>query len=89
MGYRITDDFAYVQETLAVMALEVGIDMGNIETLSLNDLMEACSNTYGRAESNPDSPSTAEQYAELRRHQLSFRRFWYMYHLLKARIDNG
>jgi hypothetical protein len=89
MSYRIDEDFSYVQETLATMCIAVGVDMENIGSLGLNDLMEACSRTYGSAENNPDSPSTAEQYAELRRHQLSFRRFWYMYHLLKARIENG
>jgi hypothetical protein len=89
MGYRIEEDFSYVQETLATMAIAVGVDINNTDSLTLNDLMEACSNTYGNAENVPDSMSIAEQYAELRRQQLSFRRFWYMYHLLKARIDNG
>jgi|688.fasta_scaffold334067_3 hypothetical protein len=89
MGYRIEEDFSYVQETLATMALAVGMDIENIDSVTLNELMEACSNTYGNVENISDSPSMAEQYAELRRHQLSFRRFWYMYHLLKERINNG
>lgn len=88
MGYNLQKDFEYVQNTLLTLATVVGIDISDLSSITLNDLMEACSNTFGQAEHNQDSPIAASQYAELRRYQSSFRRFWYMYTVLNWRINN-
>ena len=88
MGYNLQNDFDYVQEQLAIVIYSIGLNIDNIDDLTLNDLMEACSSVHGPALHAPDSPIAAEQYAELRRTQQSLRRFWYLFHVLKWRIDN-
>jgi hypothetical protein len=89
MGYNLQNDFDYVSNTLLTMASVVGVDINNLSDVTLNDLMEACANTFGSAEHNQDSPIASAQYAELRRYQASFKRFWYMYSVLNWRINNA
>lgn len=88
MAYDLQKDFEYVQSTLLTLASVVGFDIDDLSTVTLNDLMEACSKTFGEAEHNQDSPIAASQYAQLRRYQSSFRRFWYMHTILNWRINN-
>lgn len=88
MAYSLQEDFNYVQNTLVSMTLAIGLDVDNFINYTLNDLMEACSNIFGNAESDGSSPIAMNQYAKLRLNQLSIRRFWYMYHVLNWRINN-
>lgn len=88
MGYDLNEDFNYVQEQLAIIISTIGLDISGVDALTLEELMEACSSVYGPAPHSPDSPIAVEQHAELRRNQQSIRRFWYLYHVLKWRVDN-
>jgi hypothetical protein len=88
MGYNLQNDFDYIQEQLATIAVTIGIDLADIQNLTLDNLMESCSNVFGAASHDPNSPIAIERHAELRRHQMSLRRFWYLFHVLKWRLDN-
>lgn len=88
MGYSLQDDFDYVQGQLAIIISSIGIDINNIGTMTLDSLLEACSLVYGPAAHANDSPNDSERYAELRRIQQSLKRFWYLFHVLKWRINN-
>lgn len=88
MGYNLQNDFDYVQEQLAIIFLTIGVDIENIENFTLEDLQESCSNVFGTASHDQDSPIAAQRHAELRRYQMSLRRFWYLFHVLKWRLDN-
>jgi len=88
MGYNLQDDFNYAQEQLAIVFATLGFDLEDIADVTLNDLQEACSNVYGAAGHDQNSPIAIERHAELRRNQMSLRRFWYLFHVLKWRIEN-
>jgi hypothetical protein len=88
VGYNLQNDFDYVQEQLATIVVTIGVELEDIPNLTLDDLMESCSNVFGIASHDPDSPIAVEQHAELRRYQMSLRRFWYLFHVLKWRLDN-
>jgi len=88
MGYNLQNDFNYVQEQLVAIAVTIGVDLADIQSLTLDDLMESCSNVFGAANYDPNSTTAAEKHAELRRYQMSLRRFWYLFYVLKWRLDN-
>lgn len=88
MAYSLHDDFNYVQEQLASIAIMVGVELETFDSMTLNDLLESCSSVFSTASHDINSPAAAEQYAELRRCQQSIKRFWYMFHVLKWRIEN-
>lgn len=88
MGYRLTEDYEYVVQQLGTLCETIGISIEDIDNLTLNDLMNSCSNTFGSSECDESSPIDRSRYAKLRLNQLSIRRFWYMYKSLKWRIEN-
>lgn len=88
MGYRLAEDYEYVVQQLASLCQTIGVSIEDVDNLTLNDLMNSCSTTFGSSECDQSSPIDRNRYAKLRLNQLSIRRFWYMYHILNWRINN-
>lgn len=80
MGYNLQKDFEYVSSKLCELIILLGGQIDDISTYDVNQLLEMCSGVYAQTFYND---------AELTNIQQTIRRFWYMYTVLKWRLENA
>jgi hypothetical protein len=79
MGYNLQKDFEYVQSKLCEIIIFIGGETDVISSYNINTLLQMCVDVYGQNNYND---------AELLSLQQSLRRLWYMYTVLKWRLEN-
>lgn len=80
MGYNLQKDFEYIYNKLCELVTIIGGQIDDLSTYTINQLLQMCVDTYGQNGYND---------AELLNVQQSVRRLWYMYTLLKWRVQHA
>jgi hypothetical protein len=88
MTYSVEKDFLYTQNNLFAILETIGLDLELIDSYTLKQVLEQCTEVYGSSQYDKSSASECERHASLRRAQMNVRRFWYYYQFLKWRIEN-
>jgi len=80
MGYSLQKDFEYVNNKLCELIILIGGQVDDLSAYNVNQLVSMCSEVYAQNFYND---------AELINLQQTIRRFWYMYTVLKWRLENA
>jgi len=79
MGYNLQKDFEYIYTKLCESIILIGGQTENLNEYTITDLLSMSVNVYGQNNYND---------AELLNLQQSLRRLWYIYTVLKWRLEN-
>lgn len=80
MGYNLQKDFEYTYSKLCEIIVFIGGDIDEISTYNIDTLLQMCVDVYSQSNYND---------ADLLNLQQSLRRLWYIYTVLKWRLENG